>query len=88
MGYNLPRFSRTVLTICLLALFVIITLDMRLRPKEMKKYGFKGVAGELIQWVLMPVATLFMAVLPGLDAHTRLMLGKRIEYKVTKKYDR
>ncbi|MCD6226058.1 glycosyltransferase family 2 protein [bacterium] len=88
MGYNLPRFSRTVLTICLLALFVIITLDMRLRPKEMKKYGFKGVVGELIQWVLMPVSTLFMAVLPGLDAHTRLMLGKRIEYKVTKKYDR
>jgi len=86
MGYNLPRFSRLILTTCLIALFIIITLDMRLRPEEMKARGPKAIFFELIQWFLMPIATLFMAVLPGLDAHTRLMLGKRLEYKVTKKY--
>jgi len=86
IGYNLPRFSQLVLTTCLAALFVIIALDMRLRPKEVKARGIKGTLLEWSQWIIMPVATLFMSVLPGLDAQTRLMLGKRLEYKVTKKY--
>ena len=85
LGYNLPKFSQLVLTVCLLALAVTIILDLRLRPEELKNKSLKGKVLELAQWILMPVATLFMAVLPGLDAQTRLMLGKRIEYKVTKK---
>jgi len=33
----------------------------------------------------MPLATLAMSVLPGLHSHTRLMFGKRLEYKTTDK---
>jgi len=33
----------------------------------------------------MPIAGFIFTALPGLDAHTRLMLGKYIEYKVTEK---
>jgi hypothetical protein len=33
----------------------------------------------------MPFATLFMSALPGLDSQTRLLLGKRLEYRVTDK---
>jgi hypothetical protein len=33
----------------------------------------------------MPIAGFFFSALPGLDAHTRLMLGKYMEYKVTEK---
>ncbi|MFH1602075.1 MAG: hypothetical protein ABIB61_03915 [Candidatus Shapirobacteria bacterium] len=86
LGYNLPRFSQTVLTICLLFLFIVISLDMRLRPKEVKIRGIKGWAIHWGQWILMPLATLFMAVIPGLHAQTKLMRGKRLEYFVTKKY--
>ncbi len=85
LGYNLPKFSQLILTTCLLALVVTIILDLRLRPEELKNKSLKGKILEFAQWILMPIATLFMAVLPGLDAQTRLMLGKRIEYKVTKK---
>jgi len=85
LGYNLPKFSQLILTVCLVALAVTIVLDLQLRPQEMKNKSIKAKTIELLQWILMPFATLFMAVLPGLDAQTRLMLGKRIEYKVTKK---
>jgi len=85
LGYNLPKFSQMILTACLLALLITIILDYSLRPKEIRAKGTKEKLGEITQWIFMPVATLFMAVLPGLDAHTRLMLGKRLEYKVTKK---
>jgi hypothetical protein len=33
----------------------------------------------------MPVVGFFLSAIPGLDAHTRLMLGKYMEYKVTEK---
>ena len=86
LGYNLPRFSRTILTACLVALFIIVVLDSRLRPPELKNKSTIQKIKELSQWILVPVATLFMSVIPGLDAQTRLMLGKRLEYKVTKKF--
>jgi hypothetical protein len=33
----------------------------------------------------MPIATLALSVLPGLHSHTRLLLGKRLDYKTTVK---
>jgi hypothetical protein len=85
LGYNLPKISRIILTTCLLSLAVIIVLDMILRPKRPKDFPRWKIVFEYLQWVLMPVATLLMAVLPGLDSQTRLMLGKRLEYFVTPK---
>lgn len=84
LGYNLPKISRYILTSCLLFLFVIIALDTALRPKKPKLPRWRSLL-KYIQWVFMPIAALFMSVLPGLDSQTRLMLGKRLEYRVTEK---
>lgn len=84
LGYNLPKISQIILTSCLLFLLVIITLDLILKRKK-EKISFWRYLAEYLQWVLMPVATLFMAILPAVDAQTRLMLGKRLEYRVTEK---
>jgi len=85
-GYNLPKFSQTILTICLLSLVIIMALDWKLDQKNKKELSSFQKIIYLAQWVLMPVATLFMSALPGLHAQTRLLLGKRLEYRVTKKY--
>jgi len=84
VGYNLPRIANVLLTICLIPLAVLIILDWKLRPLKEKR-GFKNIVKNIIQWPLMPLATLTMSVLPGLHSHTRLMLGKRLEYKTTSK---
>jgi hypothetical protein len=83
-GYNLPRISNVILTICLIPMFVLIFLDWKLRPSY-QKTGFWNLAKNILQWPLMPIATLALSVLPGLDSHTRLLLGKRLEYKTTQK---
>jgi hypothetical protein len=85
LGYNLPKISQLVLTLCLLALLVVIILDWLLRPAHPKTLSRSFVFWELFQWILMPIATLFMSALPGLDSQTRLLLGKRLEYRVTDK---
>src|SRR4030043_261476 len=80
LGYNLPRISRIILTACLVFLFIIIALDFSLRPKKPKDFPRWKTAFEYLQWVLMPVATLLMSVIPGLHSQTQLMTGKRLEY--------
>jgi len=85
LGYNLPKFSGAILNICLLALLGIILLDFQLRPTEIKAHTVIDYGREFLQWLILPLAALFMAVLPGLDAQTKLMFGKRLEYRTTKK---
>lgn len=84
IGFNLPRVSNIILTICLFPLFVLIILDWKLRPVNQKK-GLGNLLKNLLQWPLMPIATLALSVLPGLHSHTRLMFGHRLEYFTTAK---
>ncbi len=84
LGYNLPRIANLILTICLVPMFVLIALDWKLRPTYQKK-GFRNILKNIFQWPMMPIATLTMSVLPGLHSHTRLLLGRRLEYKTTQK---
>ncbi len=86
LGYNLPKFSSLILTICLGFLAVTIILDLLLKPKPRKKLTLWQKVAYILQWITMPISTLFMSVLPGLDAQTKLLFGKRLEYWVTEKY--
>ncbi len=84
LGYNLPRIANFILTICLIPMFILIVLDWKLRPTYQKK-GFGNILKNILQWPMMPIATLAMSVLPGLHSHTRLLFGRRLEYKTTVK---
>lgn len=85
LGYSLPKMAQAVLTICLLALVVMIIVDLMLRPKEAKPNSAFAYIKEVVQWITLPLITLPLSVLPGLHAQTMLMAGKRLEYKVTEK---
>lgn len=86
IGKTLPQVTSGILTLCLVALLVIIVLNFRLRPKkEGKRIPVLSTMWEIVEFVTMPVIGFFFTALPGVDAHTRLMLGKYLEYKVTEK---
>ncbi len=38
-----------------------------------------------LQWILLPLVGLLFSNLPALDAQTRLMTGRYLEYRVTEK---
>jgi hypothetical protein len=38
-----------------------------------------------VQWLLIPAVGLLLSNLPALDAQTRLMTGRYLEYRVTEK---
>jgi len=39
----------------------------------------------IIQWYLLPIVSFVLSSLPALDAHTRMIFGKKLDYKVTEK---
>lgn len=85
LGHTVPRLSSIILTIALIFLVVMLILDRIYRPKRPEGVpAWRALIGP-IEFVLMPVVGFFFSALPGIDAHTRLMLGKYIEYKVTEK---
>jgi len=85
MGQNLPRFAFGILTLTWAFLAVIVIIDFRQRPKrDVDASLFKKLVTPF-EIVMMPVVTFIFTALPGIDAHTRLMLGKYLEYRVTEK---
>lgn len=85
LGYNLPRMSGMILTITTVFLIVLIVLDAKSRPKRPASFSIARTPLLLFQWILLPVVSFFFSSLPALEAHTRLLLGKRLDYKVTEK---
>ena len=85
MGYSIPKLSSLILTISLVFLGIVLIVDMRQRPKRPKNVSRLKVWLLPLEFILMPIVGFFYTVLPGLDAQTRLMLGKYMEYRVTEK---
>jgi cellulose synthase/poly-beta-1,6-N-acetylglucosamine synthase-like glycosyltransferase len=85
LGYTVPKISSFTLTVAMAFLIVMLVLDRFYKPPRPKDFPLWRAILMPLEFVLMPVAGLIFGALPGLDAHTRLMLGKYIEYKVTEK---
>lgn len=84
LGYNLPRLAGFILTLCLVATVAMIIIDYRQRPKHHRTSKKRQLLFPL-EFLLLPIVGFFLSALPALISHTQLMLGKRLEYKVTEK---
>lgn len=84
-GYNLPLFSAYILNLCLIALVIVMIIDARQRPARPEDVSILRKFIEFFEFLLLPIVGFFFSALPGLDAHTRLMFGRYMEYKVTEK---
>lgn len=85
LSYNLPILVRNLLILAMFGLVVssIISLTM-LPPRPEGKSRLRYITLAL-QWILVPVTMIVFSALPGLDAQTRLMLGKYMGFWVTPK---
>jgi len=85
LSYNLPLMVRDLLMIAMFGLVIssIISLTMLPpRPKDKSRLKYIVLA---LQWILVPVTMIVFSAIPGLDAQTRLMLGKYMGFWVTPK---
>ncbi|MCX6817000.1 MAG: glycosyltransferase family 2 protein [Candidatus Beckwithbacteria bacterium] len=85
IGKTLPQVSSGILTLSLVAFAAIFFVDWQEKPKAPKELALWKKIFSPLEFVLLPVVGFFFTALPGLDAHTRLLLGRYLEYRVTEK---
>jgi len=85
LGFILPKLSSLILTISSVLLIFILYFDHKIREKVNVKTKITHIPLLFIQWYFLPIISFLFSSLPALEAHTRLLLGKKLEYKVTEK---
>jgi cellulose synthase/poly-beta-1,6-N-acetylglucosamine synthase-like glycosyltransferase len=85
MGFILPQISGLILTLGSSMLIVYTILDIRVRKGLNIETKAHNIALLAIQWYVLPLVSFVLSAVPALDAHTRMLLGKKLVYKVTEK---
>lgn len=85
LGKTLPQVTSTLLTLSLISMVVIFLIDALNRPPKPGGRNLFSFILQPLEFLLLPILGFFFSALPGIDAHTRLLLGKYIEYRVTEK---
>lgn len=85
LGFILPQISGLILTMGSSLLVVYTIIDILVRNKLDIKTKPQNIALLALQWYVLPIVSFFLSALPALEAHTRLLLGKKLVYKVTEK---
>ena len=85
LSYNLPMMVRDLLIVAMFGLIISSVISLSLippRPEGKSRFRYVVMA---LQWIMVPATMIIFSALPGLDAQTRLMLGRYMGFWVTPK---
>ncbi|MCA9387042.1 hypothetical protein KC669_03335 [Candidatus Dojkabacteria bacterium] len=83
-GALFPIVTGQFVQVTIFFLIVTIIFDFYLRPTPKDMPWWKNIT-RVLEWVVQPVAGFILTAIPGLEAQTRLVFGRYLEYYVTKK---
>lgn len=84
LAYNVPRIMSDMLTFASGGIIMCAVISLSMVPFRPGK-KFLGQLSLIGQWILIPVVSIILSAIPALDAQTRLMFGRYLEYRVTEK---
>lgn len=85
LSYNLPHITQYIMTLSMIGLVTSALLSIIILPPRPPELGKWRYTLFILQWPLMFVTIIVFGAMPGLDAQTRLMLGKYMGFWVTPK---
>lgn len=85
LAYNLPRVTRWLMTLAMVGMVTSAIYSLMLLPAKPTHKSGKDYLWMTIQWLLIPVTLIGFGSIPGVDAISRLMLGKYMGFWVTPK---
>jgi len=85
IGYNLPKITGLLLNFTLITSLAWIILSRTILPPRPKSVSWTKNIIMTIEWVTVPLIILVLGSTPALDAQTRLMLGRYMEFNPTEK---
>ena len=83
--YSAPRITAVIFGLASLSLLTSIALSHACLPRPPGGLGLPARLRHTLEWLLVPPISMYWGALPALDAQTRLMLGRYMEFWVTEK---
>jgi hypothetical protein len=85
LAHTLPIITSRILTLASISIVITIFISLISLPPKPKRYRKTRFLGMLGQWVLLPVTSMCFASFAAINAQTRLMFGRYLEFYVTEK---
>lgn len=85
LAHNIAGYISGTLRLAWVGLIVNIWISMALFPPRPKKYSSVRNITMVLQWVLSPIYAVILSSLPALEAQTRLLFNKKLEFFITPK---
>ena len=82
---NLPLLTSSMMQVATVFLIFSVYINLVLIPTRPAKYSRWRSISMVLQWVFVPLVSIVFGSLPAIDAQTRLMMGKYMEFWVTPK---
>lgn len=80
-----PFTLEQLMQLAMIGIFISAVMSLTLlpkRPQEVRRHTWLIM---VLQWILLPITFIVFGSIPAIDAQTRLMMGKYLGFKVTKK---
>jgi cellulose synthase/poly-beta-1,6-N-acetylglucosamine synthase-like glycosyltransferase len=88
LSYNLPVVTRNLMILAMCGLVFSAIVSMSFLPKRPSSKNKGNFIFMVLQWALIPVTITIFGCIPGLEAQTRLMLGRYMGFWVTPKHQK
>lgn len=85
LSNNLPTVTKFFMTLAMVGMVLSAIISILVLPRG-KKPTFLQYIITVVQWIFLPVIIIIFGAIPGLEAQTRLMLGKYMGFLVTPKH--
>lgn len=83
--YTAPRIAITIFQLSSIGLLTTVVLSQCLLPRPPVGRPWLKRVGHTFEWCVIPFTAIMLSAVPALDAQTRLMLGRYLEFWVTEK---
>lgn len=85
IAVNLPIISSWILTAAFIGLLATIYVHEKTVPPRPKNWNILHKIWSYLQFLLVPIIVVTISAIPSIDAQTRLMFGRYMEFRTTNK---
>jgi hypothetical protein len=85
LAQQLPIIASYIQRVAILGLLITVSISVISLPPRPKRYTRRRTFAMVAQWIMLPVTGILFNAITAIDAQTRLMLGRYLEFQVTEK---
>lgn len=85
LAQQLPVIASYIQRVAIVGLLITVSISVISLPPRPERYTRRRTFAMVLQWIMLPVTGIAFNAITAIDAQTRLMIGRYLEFQVTDK---